>query len=180
MGKSTEDSYRRWNPTILDSRVEVPHPVPGRRGVQADIASSPHKRIGRQLIMCLSSGSNDDLQDRNLTTGKVIITEIKVPEIAGKQQGRANSANHYTEYVLSDIVGRGRGKDLTAGYVVGLHLDTATTPSPPTRKMPSSATAFHGTCEYPSWLTSTNGYGYRPEGAPRFKIQTKWIIAPLL
>ena len=113
MGKGTEDSYRRWNPTILDSRVEVPHPVPGRRGVQANIASSSRKRIGRQLVMSLSSGSNNDPHNRNLTWGKVITAEIKVAQKAGKQQGMANSGENYTEYVLSDIPGK-PGNDLRA------------------------------------------------------------------
>jgi len=53
--------------------------------------------------MRLSSGSNDDPHNLNLTWGKVITAEIKVAQIPGKQQGTTNWDSEYTEYVLSDI-----------------------------------------------------------------------------
>jgi hypothetical protein len=56
--------------------------------------------------MCLSSGGNDDLHNRDLTRGKVIISSTHVAFGAtksGKQQGIDAKHREYTEYVLSDI-----------------------------------------------------------------------------
>jgi hypothetical protein len=56
--------------------------------------------------MRLSSGGNDDLHNRNLTGGKVIIPRTPVACGAGKfrkEQGIGMKPGTYTEYVLSDI-----------------------------------------------------------------------------
>ena len=87
MRETAKHGYGRGNPSIRDLRIEVAHAAAGCRGIQTNVASSPYKRIGRQLVMRLSAGSNNDPHTRNLIMWKVIISRIHAVAKLIKEQG---------------------------------------------------------------------------------------------